>query len=454
VYDDLALAPDHPRYGPRIANGVGGLFMANASRPQLGEPGLGTTAELVAFGKRGRTGAVIEPVRLVELRTAPRAIALKLANVDSATMLTGGFDGLSSLTAEDFIGRDTGLDDSDVAVLANRRGIAALNEIDEISLVAVSDIHIQPRVVETVTPARCEPNPCLPVEATIPAVPAPVIHGDLPPRFSDSAVERVMAALVLHCESRRDRVALIDPPFEASTRDRLGVAAVRDFRSLFDSTYAALYFPWLEVLEQLPHARQPTIAIPPSGHIAGQIAATDLRIGVHKAPANVPLVMAERATFAIDEAIHGLLNLDGINVIRAVPGRGLRIAGARLMSSNFDFRFLNVRRLLLMIERSMETALQWAVFEPNNWLTRAKLALATDSFLRELWSRGALMGSKADEAFYVRCDDTNNPADTRDRGELLIEIGVAPSVPFEFVVLRIGRTANGFEVTEPTVEGG
>ena len=454
VYDDLALAPDHPRYGPKIANGVGGLFTSNASHPRLKEPGVGTTAELVAFGKRGRTGAVIEPIRLVELRAAPRTTALKLANANNAIMLTGGFDGLSSLAAEDFIGAEAGLDDSDVAVLANRRGIAALSEIDEISLVAVPDIHIQPRIVETVTSPRCQPNPCLQVETTIPAAPATVIHGDLPPRFSGSAVERVIAALVLHCESRRDRVALIDPPFEASTRDRLGIAAVRDFRRLFDSSYAALYFPWLEVLEQLPHANQPIVAIPPSGHIAGQIAATDLRIGVQKAPANVPLVMAERATFAIDEATHGLLNLEGINVIRAIPGRGLRIAGARLMSSNTDFCFLNVRRLLLMIERSMETALQWAVFEGNDWLTRAKLALTTDSFLRELWSRGALMGSKAEEAFYVRCDDTNNPADARDRGEMLIEVGVAPSVPFEFVVLRIGRGANGLEITEPTLEGG
>jgi phage tail sheath protein FI len=454
VYDDLALAPDHPRYGPKIANGVAGLFTANASQPLLKESGIGTTAELVAFGKRGRSGAVIEPIRLIELRAAPRSTVLKLVAMNNATMLTGGFDGLSSLTAEDFIGAETDLDDSDAAVLANRCGIAALGEIDEISLVAVPDIHIQPRIVETVTPPRCQPNPCLPAETTIPASPAAVIHGDLPPRFPESAVERVMAALVLHCESRRDRVALIDPPFEASTRDRLGVGAVRDFRRLFDSTYAALYFPWLEVLEQLPHARQPTVVIPPSGHIAGQIAATDLRIGVHKAPANVPLTMAERATFAIDEATHGLLNLDGINVIRAIPGRGLRIAGARLMSSNTNLRFLNVRRFLLMIERSMETALQWAVFEGNDWLTRAKLALTTDSFLRALWSRGALMGSKAEEAFYVRCDDTNNPADTRDRGELLIEVGVAPSVPFEFVVLRIGRVANGLEITEPTLEGG
>ena len=451
VYDDLALAPDHPRYGPKIVNGVGSLFAPASRGGRPPQPEFESTAELVAFGKRNRIGALPEPVRLVELRAAPGASAMRLAD-PGPLVLTGGADGLSSLTVQDFIGADVALDDSDAAVLANRRGIAAFGEIDEISQVAVPDIHIQPRLVEIVTPPRCEPNPCLPTEAVILPAPPPVIHGDLPPRFSDAAVERVMLALVDHCEKRHDRVALIDPPFAASTRDRLGVAAVRDFRRLFDSTFAALYFPWIEVHEQLPHARQPALPIPPCGHVAGQIAATDLRIGPHKAPANTPLLMAERATFAIDEATHGLLNSEGINVIRAVPGRNLRIAGARLVSSNPDFRFLNVRRLLLMIERSLETALQWAVFEGNDWLTRAKLALAADSFLRELWSRGALMGSAPEEGYFVRCDDTNNPADARNRGELLMQIGVAASIPFEFVVLRIGRAGNGFEITESIAE--
>ena len=452
VYDNLAPAPDHPRYGPKIANGVAGLFAPTASNPRLREAGLGTTAELVAFGKRSRTGALAEPVRLIELRAAPRAVPVRLAEIAAGSALTGGVDGLSSLTADDFIGADMTLDDSDAMLLASRRGLAALSEIDEVSVVAVPDIHIQPRIVDVVPPPRCEPDPCLPVATPIAAVPPPVVHDDLPPRFSGAAVARVMGALVQHCETRGDRLALIDPPFEASTRDRLGVAAVRDFRRLFDSTYAALYFPWIEMTEQLPQARSPVIAVPPSGHVAGQMAATDLRIGVHKAPANVPLLAAERATFVVDEATHGLLNSDGVNVIRALPGRGLRVCGARLVSSDLDFRFVNVRRLLLMIERSLESAIQWAVFEGNDWLTRAKLALTVDSFLRELWSRGALMGASPQEAFFVRCDDTNNPSDARARGELLLEIGVAASVPFEFVVLRLGRSANGLEITEADAE--
>jgi hypothetical protein len=451
VYDDLSLVPDHPRYGPKIASGVGSLFTADSVHPELREPGLGTTAELIAFGKRNKLGGVPEPVRLVELRPAPRAGFTKLAALSTPLTLIGGADGLSSLTAQDFIGFESGSDDSDQSLL-NRRGLAALGEIDEISLVAVPDIHIQPRVVETVVAPACVPDLCLPGAASIPNAPPPVAHGDAPPQFSGAEVERVSAALVAHCEIRRDRVALLDPPFRASTQDRLGIAAIRDFRRLFDSTYAALYFPWVEMRDELPNRRSPVIAVPPCGHIAGQIAATDLRFGVHKAPANVALLMAERATYAVDETIHGLLNTDGINAIRAIPGRGLRVAGARLLSSNADFRFLNVRRLLLMIERSIETSIQWAVFEGNDWLTRAKLALTIDSFLRELWTRGALMGATPDEAFFVRCDDTNNPAAARARGELLIEIGVAASVPFEFVILRIGRSANGFEFDEVSLE--
>jgi phage tail sheath protein FI len=449
VYDDLALSPRHTRYGPMIVNGVAQLFAPDPSR--LADDT--ATANLVAFGKRAKTAFAPEPVRLVELRDAPGLVPTRLATGPAPLALAGGFDGLSSLGVADFVGFEDPANDSAEALLANRRGLAALAEIDEVSLVAVPDIHIQPRLVVKHPQPVCVPDPCLPGPPPLP-VPRFPDHTDLPPRLSPSQIEQVVTALVAHCERRADRVALIDPPFDAATRDRLGLAAIRDYRQLFDSSYATLYFPWLEVLDPIPGTRAPTLAIPPCGHVAGQIAATDLRVGVHKAPANVPLVMAERATFVLDETSHGILNSDGINVIRAIPGRGLRIAGARLVSSHSDLQFLNVRRLLLMIERSFETSLQWAVFEGNDWLLRAKLTLHIDSFLRELWARGALMGATANEAYYVRCNDSNNDADARARGELLIEIGVAPSVPFEFVVLRIGRTAESFELTESGHGGG
>lgn len=449
VYDDIAPVPAHPRYGPSIVNGLAPLFAPDGSRaPALASPGKGTTAELIAFGKRQRGGAVPEPVRLVELRDPPGLAPLRLAEPGAELFLAGGRDGLDCLIADDFIGVDDPTDDSSRAVLLNRKGLAAMAEIDEVSLVAIPDIHIQPRTVAIVTPPRCTPNPCLPGAGNVPATPPTIPHEDGPPLFSDADIARVLSALVSHCEHYADRVALIDPPFAAATNEKLGIAAVRDFRKLFDSSYAALYFPWLDVLDPLPGTQAPTLSLPSCGHVAGQIAASDLRVGVHKAPANTPLLMAERPTFALDDASHGLLNTDGINVIRAVAGRGLRIAGARLVSSDLDFRYLNVRRLMLMIERSLENSIQWAVFEGNNWLTRAKLTLTIDSFLRELWSRGALMGATAEEAYFLRCNDANNPADARARGELLIELGIAASIPFEFIVLRIGRGANGFELSE------
>jgi phage tail sheath protein FI len=170
--------------------------------------------------------------------------------------------------------------------------------------------------------------------------------------------------------------------------------------------------------------------------------------GVHVAAANAALEWAQDVTLAVDAERHGLLNSLQINVIRALSGRGLRLLGARTLSSDPDWRFVNVRRLVSMIGKALGSALQWAVFEPNDWRTRAKLALVAGSFLEELWRRGALAGARAEQAYFVRCDDSNNPPDTRERGELLMQIGVAPSVPMEFVVLRIGRDANGLALSE------
>jgi phage tail sheath protein FI len=453
VYDDLAPSPAHPRYGPRVVNGAGALFAADPGRTALdGDATEAPTESIVVLGRRISTTTPPPLVRLVELRSVAAATVDRLATGLDPIVPAGGIDGLAALRVEDFIGASTLGDDSAGVLLENRRGLSALEEIGEVSIVAVPDIHIQPREVAYEPLAICVPNPCCPVPV-LPAVPQPPPYADIPPVFSAAQIAQVVAALVSHCETRADRVALVDPPFAAATTPKLGLSAIREFRKQFDSTYAALYFPWLEVTDPLPGASAPTLPIPPSGHVAGQIAATDLRVGVHKAPANALLAMAQRPSFPLDDTAHGVLNDEDINCIRAVAGRGLRIAGARLVSSRTDLRFLNVRRLLLMIERALEASLQWAVFEGNDWLTRAKISLGIDGFLRELWSRGALMGAKASEAYFVRCDDGNNPPAQRADGELVIEVGVAASVPFEFVVLRIGRSADSLLVTESDTAG-
>jgi phage tail sheath protein FI len=197
-----------------------------------------------------------------------------------------------------------------------------------------------------------------------------------------------------------------------------------------------------------------TRAVPPCGHVAGQYARADLEVGPHRAPANVALGWAEGVTAAPGDAVHGLLNSAGINVIRALPGRGLRILGARTVSSDPDWRFVNVRRLLIMIERAISVFTSWAVFEPNDHVTRTKLHLALTSFLVGLWGAGALVGAAASQAFFVRCDESNNSPGERANGRLLAEVGVAPSQPFEFVVLRVGRTGNEFKVEEERMVNG
>ena len=254
--------------------------------------------------------------------------------------------------------------------------------------------------------------------------------------------------MIQQCEKLRDRIALLDPPFAAARDDKLGVGAVRAWRSRFDSKYAAFYYPWLRVVDPLRSPISLTRDVPPSGHVAGQYAWTDLQFGVHHAPANAALVWTQDVTVPVNDEAHGVLNPLGINAIRPLAERGIRIVGARTVSSDSDWRFVNVRRLLMMIEKAIDVATQWAVFEPNDFATRTKLSLSLTSFLVSLWERGALMGATASEAFFVRCDDELNPASEREQGRLLALVGVAPSQPFEFVVLRVGRENNQFEISE------
>jgi phage tail sheath protein FI len=352
------------------------------------------------------------------------------------------------MTPLDLIGEEVYPGDSDEVSQIKRRGLEVLSRIDEVSILAMPDIQIQPQPPrpKPVIPI-CVPDPCYPDAAILRPAPA-VEEIEPPPTFTDSQIYQMQMAMIQQCEKRRDRIALIDPPFSVAGKPQLGIAAVQAWRARFDSSYAVLYYPWVKIIDPLFPAGGQTRAIPPSGHVAGQCASTDLRVGVFKAPANELLAWAEDLTVLVNSDTQAILNPLGINAIRALPGRGIRIYGARTLSSDPDWRYLNVRRLLLMIEEAIGIATQWAVFEPNDALTRAKLRLSLTNFLLELWRGGALMGARAEEAFFVRCDESNNPAREREKGNLLAEVGVAPSYPFEFVVLRVGRTQSEIEITE------
>lgn len=437
VYDRLSLIPENLRYGPAVLHPID---------VDPTDPSTWTIA------------ASPDPVVIEELRSS--AAIGGLAPLDAGAgadvvTLEAGADGLAALTVEDFIGDEVDPLASDEIRASKQLGLRALDLVGEIAAVAVPDIHIHPiPPPDHAPPPACAPDPCLPAPPPGPAPPPAAAVGDLPPVFSETEVARVQNELVLHCERHADRVALLDPPFATIADSRLGVTPICDWRRRFDSKYAALYFPWIAVVDPRPGSAHDTRPIPPAGHVAGFFAQSDFAVGVHKAPANGPLTWLQDVTAAVGDVAHGVLNDAGINAIRALPGRGLRILGARTVSSDSAWRYLNVRRLLIMIERALYLACQWAVFEPNSTQTRAKMHLSLTSFLLALWQQGALAGTSPQQAFFVKCAGDNNPPASRDLGRLLAEVGVAPSIPFEFVIVRIGREDNQFVISEDAAAGG
>jgi uncharacterized protein len=371
-----------------------------------------------------------------------RLPGLKAGNLKRGLLkLQQGRDGLRALKTHDF----TGLIDEE-----SKRGLAALEETDEVSIVAVPDILIQPVPPVQILPRpQPQPDPCLPGQPQPPEAepPAPPFFEQVPV-FTQEQVLAVQQALVAHCELLGDRIALIDPPFFSRASEVVDLSEIQGWRQQFDSKYAALYYPWVLVFDPLRIGGQVVRAIPPGGHVAGIFARTDTLTGVHKAPANEELQWAQGVITDVTAEMQGLLNPVGINAIRIFPGRGLRVFGARTVSSDPSWRYVNVRRLLMMIEEAVEESVQWSVFEPNDFYLRQTLIMALSGFLESLWRRGALAGATAAEAFFVKCDDENNPRSVTDLGQIIVDVGVAPVIPYEFVIFRVGKTEGGLNITE------
>lgn len=214
----------------------------------------------------------------------------------------------------------------------------------------------------------------------------------------------------------------------------------------YDTKYGAVYYPWIRVGNPLGNGE--SMLVPPCGHMAGIYARSDTERGVHKAPANE----VARGAMAIENQItkgeQDILNPIGVNCIRAFPGRGIRVWGARTLSSDPQWRYINVRRLFNFIEESIELGTQWVVFEPNDLDLWERIKRDIRAFLTRVWRAGALFGATADEAFYVKCDEELNTVEIRDAGQIIIEIGVAPVKPAEFVIFRISQWAGGAAVSE------
>lgn len=278
------------------------------------------------------------------------------------------------------------------------------------------------------------------------------------PGFTDAASHR---ALLDHASSLGDRFALLDAPADVedlmdltrvagATEGEEGDAGLRP--PFEDSGYGAYYFPHILVLDPFNPSGGP-VAVAPSGHLAGVYARTDRERGVHKAPANLPIRGALDVTRRVTRGEQALLNPVGVNVIRFFRDAGLLIWGARsIAAASSEYRYINVRRTMNMIKESIEQGTRWVVFEPNDSTLWRSITRDVSAFLTGLWRNGALRGATPEEAFYVKCDAETNPQDVIDRGEVVTEIGVCIVKPAEFIIFRIGQSVDG--VVESEEEGG
>lgn len=307
----------------------------------------------------------------------PVAAVLGDDKTSGSVLLTGGSDGsISKITAASFIGEDNGP--------GLRTGIQAFIENNQISMLAVPGI-------------------------TIP---------------------EVVVSLVGHCETMKNRVAVLDMPSDMAKPKEL-----IEYRSMIDSTYAAMYHPWIQVFDRA--AKKPGF-VPPSGAVMGIYARTDVTRGVHKAPAN-EAVYCTGLKVNYTKAEQDILNPEGINLIRQIPGQGIRVWGARTASSNSNFRYINVRRLFIYVEESIKANTNWVVFEPNDVTLWSRVNLTISTFLDNLWRNGMLAGSSPSEGYFVEIGSNTMTKDDIMNGRLICNIGIAPIRPAEFVIFRVSQ---------------
>lgn len=270
----------------------------------------------------------------------------------------------------------------------NRTGLQALKEIDEVNIVCIPGVTSPP----------------------------------------------VQQAMIRHCETMGDRSCILDPLKNAG----LNAVSAQRYKLRSERGYGALYYPWIKVALEVKDGRHVEEFVPPSGHIAGIYARIDTERGVHKAPANAVVKGALKTTTAINKADQDILNQKGINCIRTFPSKGIRVWGARTISNDPEWKYINVRRFFNYVEESIEEGTEWVVFEPNDPGTWTQVKRSIETFLATLWRSGMLTGQKPEEAFYVKCGlgETMTQTDI-ESGRLISEFGMALIKPAEFMITRI-----------------
>ncbi|MDQ1375741.1 MAG: uncharacterized protein QOJ09_3079 [Actinomycetota bacterium] len=348
-------------------------------------------------GKQNAATVVNAQSKVIRLEAATTGGAIERPAAGTVGLAGGGKAAPARLSADDYVGDP-----------ADRTGFAGLEAVDEVTMLAVPDI--------------------------MAAYQKGMLDLD--------GVQAVQSAMIAHCELMGDRVAILDPP------PGLNAQQIHEWRVEkvgYDSKYATLYWPWVRIFDA---AVGQNVCIPPSGHMAGVWSRSDDIRGVHKAPANEVVRGALGLETRITKGEHDLLNPVGVNCIRAFPGRGIRVWGARTLSSDPAWRYVNIRRLFNYLEESILNGTQWAVFEPNDHSLWARMRRSIEAFLVMEWRKGALFGLTPDEAFYVKCDDETNPAESIDLGQVVCEIGIAPVKPAEFVVFRLSQYSGGASLLE------
>jgi Bacteriophage tail sheath protein len=378
---------------------------------------------LLAGGGRSGTGS-----RLVTATWSPGPRRSESTGTTEG-VLAGGADGLATLTARHLAGSHAPSEDP--------WGVAALDAVDEIGIVCVPDCWPRPR------PDERSPTPP-PHDCSRPGPPAAgagvrVDRGPERPGLSDQ-VAALQREVIAHCEARGDRVALLDAP-RGTVPGALGWRA-----SAPDSAYAAAYYPWIQVVDPDSTTGE-VVEVPPSGHVAGVCGRVDANPGVHKPPAGEVVELAVDTTTPVDDIDHGDLNEVGVNALRA--SRSVQVMGARTLSRDPQWRYLNVRRLAIMIERTVERAAAWTVFEPSSGRLQAEITRVVTGVMEEVWRRGMLNGATREQAYRVVCDASVNPVENLLTGELVCLVYLNPPPPAEFVVLRIVR-----QPTAVTAAGG
>lgn len=284
------------------------------------------------------------------------------------------------------------------------------------------------------------------------------------PGYCDLATQQ---ALIGYCERLKNSIAILDAPQKANVSEIGALTKVAKIKAGGggegsedskasstlrppNSSYAAFYFPW--ILIKSPLTPDKIVSAPPSGFMAGIYARTDAKRGVHKAPANEAVINALGLEYEISNSEQETLNDAGVNCIRFFSSSGFRVWGARTLDDG-EWKYVNVRRLFIMIEESIARSTQWVVFEPNDEFLWKAVVRDVTAFLKLLWRDGALQGSTPEQAFFVKCDAETNPPEVIDAGRLEIEIGIAPVKPAEFIVFRIGQWSGGTTVeTEQAAE--